>query len=135
MAATPLRGAGSPAPYRGASSARPAGTRPPANLTKGLAAPRFLLRMPGFYRRVKGKPMAAEKEIEVFETTAGQITDVLKRLGVPKERMVTVMIEPDDWLTKARQESRRLVIAAGLSDDDIDRLIDQARTDVQPQLG
>ena len=50
--------------------------------------------------------MAAEKEIEVFETTAGQITDVLKRLGVAKERMVTVMIEPDDWLTKARQESR-----------------------------
>jgi len=77
----------------------------------------------------------ADKEIEVFETTAGQITTVLKRLGVPKERMVTVMIEPDDWLTKARQESRRLVIAAGLSDDDIDRLIDQARTEAQPMLG
>jgi hypothetical protein len=77
----------------------------------------------------------AEKEIEVFETTAGQITAVLKSLGVPKERMVTVMIEPDHWLTKARQESRRLVIAAGLSDDDIDRLINQARTEVQPRLG
>ena len=38
----------------------------------------------------------ADKEIEVFETTAGQVTDVLKRLGVSKERMVTVMIEPDD---------------------------------------
>ena len=67
----------------------------------------------------------ADKEIEVFETTAGQVTDVLKRLGVPKERMITVMIEPDDWLTKARAASRRLVIAAGLSDDDIDRLIKQ----------
>jgi ferritin-like protein len=77
----------------------------------------------------------AEKEIEVFETTAGQVTDVLKRLGVSKERIITVMIEPDDWLTKARQESRRLVIAAGLSDEDIDRLIDQARTEVQPHLG
>ena len=75
----------------------------------------------------------AEKEIEVVETTAGQITDVLDRLGVAKDRMVTVMIEPDDWLTKARQESRRLVIAAGLDDDDIDRLIDQARNDVQPR--
>ena len=75
----------------------------------------------------------AEKEIEVFETTAGQVTDVLKRLGVPKERMVTVMIEPDDWLTKARQESRRLVIAAGLSDDDIDRLIKQAQKEVEPR--
>ena len=47
--------------------------------------------------------MMAEKEIEVFETTAGQVGDLLKRLGVPKERMVTVMIEPDDWLTKSRQ--------------------------------
>jgi hypothetical protein len=77
----------------------------------------------------------ASKEIEVVETTAGQITDVLDRLGVAKDRMVTVMIEPDDWLTRARQESRRLVIAAGLDDDDIDRLIDQARDDVQPRPG
>jgi hypothetical protein len=77
----------------------------------------------------------AEKQSAVVETTAGQITDVLERLGVAKDRMVTVVIEPDDWLTKARQESRRLVIAAGLSDDDIDRLIDQARNEVQPHLG
>jgi hypothetical protein len=77
----------------------------------------------------------AEKEIEVFETTAGQITDVLERLGVPKERMVTVMIEPNDWLTRARQESRRLVIAAGLSDEDIDRLIKQAQKEVEPRAG
>ena len=67
----------------------------------------------------------AEKEVEVFETTAGQVTDVLKRLAVAKERIVAVavMIEPDDRLTKARQESRRLVIAAGLTDEHIDRLI------------
>jgi hypothetical protein len=77
----------------------------------------------------------AEKEIEVFETTAGQVTDVLKRLGVPKERMITVMIEPDNWLTKARQESRRLVIAAGLSDEEIDRMIKQAKKEVEPLLG
>ena len=74
----------------------------------------------------------ADKEIEVFETTAGQITDVLKRLGVPKERMVTVMIEPDDWLTKARQESRRLVIKAGLSDDAQGKL-NSALDDEQPE--
>jgi hypothetical protein len=29
----------------------------------------------------------ADKEIEVFETMAGQFTDVLKRLGVPKGRV------------------------------------------------
>jgi hypothetical protein len=77
----------------------------------------------------------AEKEIEVFETTAGQVTDVLERLGVAKDRRVTVIIEPDNWLTKARQESRRLVIAAGLSDDDIDRLIKQAEKEVEPRAG
>ena len=79
----------------------------------------------------------ADKEIEVFETTAGQVTDVLKRLGVPKERMITVMIEPDDWFTKAREESRRLVIEAGLSDDDIDRLIKRAQkeVEVEPRAG
>ncbi len=77
----------------------------------------------------------ANKEIEVVETTAGQITDVLRRLGIAEERMVTVMIEPDDWLTKARQDSRRLVIAAGMSDDEIDELIEQARDDVQHRSG
>jgi hypothetical protein len=49
--------------------------------------------------------------------------------------MITVMIEPDDWLTKARQESRRLVIAAGLSDDDIDRPIKRAQEDAEPRAG
>ena len=76
-----------------------------------------------------------KKRSRCFETTAGQVTDILERLGVPKERMITVMIEPDDWLTKARQESRRLVIAAGLSDDDIDRLIKRAREEVEPRVG
>ena len=80
-------------------------------------------------------PDDVRKDIEVFETTAEQVPDVLKRLGVPKERMVTIMIEPDDWLTKARQVSRRLVIAAGLSDDDIDRMIKQAQHDIEPTLG
>jgi hypothetical protein len=77
----------------------------------------------------------ADKEIEVFETTAGQVADVLKRLGVSKERMITVVIEPDDWLTNARQASRRLVIAAGLNDDDIDRMIKQAQKEVEPMPG
>jgi hypothetical protein len=75
-----------------------------------------------------------DKEIDVFEATAGQVPDVLERLGIGKERMVTVIVEPEDWLTISRRESRKLVIAAGLSDEDIDRLIDQARTEVQPLL-
>ncbi len=79
--------------------------------------------------------MSKEAEIEVFETTAEQIPAVLERLGVSKERMVTIMIEPDDWLTKARRESRRLVVAAGLSDADIDHLIDEARAAAQLRSG
>ena len=79
--------------------------------------------------------MTADKEIEVFETTAGQVADVLKRLGVPKDRMITVMIGPDKWLTRARHESRRLVIAGGLGDDDIGRMIKQAQREVEPSLG
>jgi hypothetical protein len=79
--------------------------------------------------------VVSEKEIEVVETTAGQVTDLLERLGVPKERMITVMIKPDDWLTKARPESRRLVIAAGLSDDDIHRLIKRVQKEVEPRAG
>ena len=74
----------------------------------------------------------ADNEIEVFETTAGQVTDVLKRLGVSQECMVTVMIETDDWLTRARQASRCLVIETGLGDDDIDRMIKQAQKEVEP---
>ena len=76
-----------------------------------------------------------KKRSRFFETTAGQVTDIPERLGVPKERMVTLMIEPDDWLTKARQERRRLAIAAGLSDDDIDRLIKRAQEEVEPRAG
>ena len=79
----------------------------------------------------------AKKDIASFETTAEQVPDMLKRLGVSKERMVTVVIEPeaDTWLATARRESRRLVIDAGLSDDDIDRMIKRAQHEVEPARG
>jgi hypothetical protein len=44
-----------------------------------------------------------------------------------------VTIEPEDWIAKARNFARPLVKAEGWSDDDIDRLIDEARDDVQPK--
>ena len=43
--------------------------------------------------------------------------------------------EPEDWIAAARRFSRPKVIAAGLSDADIDRLIKQAQKDVEPRLG
>jgi hypothetical protein len=42
--------------------------------------------------------------------------------------------EPDDWMAKARRFSRPKVIAAGLSDDDIDCLIKAAQKEVEPLL-
>jgi hypothetical protein len=45
------------------------------------------------------------------------------------------MIEPDNWLTKAGQGLRRLVIRARPSDEDIDRMIKQAQNEVEPLLG
>jgi Ser/Thr protein kinase RdoA (MazF antagonist) len=73
----------------------------------------------------------ANTEIQTFETTATHVADTLARLGVATDRLLTIVIEPDDWLTKARQESRRRVLAAGLSDEDLDRLIEQAREELQ----
>lgn len=72
-----------------------------------------------------------QTEIQTFETTAGHVADALARLGIAADRILTVVVEPDDWLTKARQEFRRRVVAAGLSDDDLDRLIERAREEVQ----
>ena len=65
--------------------------------------------------------------VEVIESTVGQIAAELARRGIEADRPVTVTVEPDDWLTRARRESRARVVAAGLSDEDIDRLIKEAR--------
>jgi hypothetical protein len=72
---------------------------------------------------------------EVIETTVSEIAGELERRGLDPHERVKITIEPDDWLTKARRESRRLVVAAGLSDDDIDSLIKQAQHEVEPKLG
>jgi hypothetical protein len=70
---------------------------------------------------------------QVIELTAGEIADELKRRGISADERVTLTIEPE--LFPGRRESRKLVIAAGLTDDDIDRLIEQAREEVAPRLG
>jgi hypothetical protein len=69
---------------------------------------------------------------QVIETTAGEIATELKRQGINPDERVTVTIEPE--LIPGRRESRARVIAAGLSDDDIDRLIKQAQREVEPLL-
>lgn len=72
---------------------------------------------------------------EIIESTAGQIAAELQRRGIDAARPVIVAVEPDDWIAKARRFARPKITAAGLSDDDIDRLIKQAQAEVEPNLG
>jgi hypothetical protein len=78
--------------------------------------------------------MTKVSEPQFIESTAGQAAAELARRGIAPDRRVTIIIEPDDWLAEARRYSRQKVVAAGLSDDDIDRLIKQAQQEVEPLL-
>jgi len=78
--------------------------------------------------------MAKVIEQQFIESTAGQVAAELARRGIPSDQQVTITIEPNDWLTDARRFSRPKVIAAGWSDDDIDRLIKQAQQEVESSL-
>jgi hypothetical protein len=77
------------------------------------------------------------RKAEVIETTIGELAEAaaeLARRGLSSDDRVTITIEPAE-LIPGRREARARVIAAGLTDDDIDRLIEEARTEAQPLLG
>jgi hypothetical protein len=77
------------------------------------------------------------RKADVIETTVGKLTEAaaeLARRGLNPSDRVTITIEPDE-LIPGRRACRARVIAAGLTDDDIDRLIDEARSEAQPLLG
>jgi hypothetical protein len=57
----------------------------------------------------------------------------LVRRGLDPDDRVTITIEADE-LVPGRREARARVVAAGLTDEDVDRLINEARTEVQPLL-
>jgi hypothetical protein len=69
----------------------------------------------------------------IIEVAAKEVAEELRRQGIAPDERVTLTIEPE--LFPGRRESRRLVIAAGLTDEDIDRLINQAREEVALRLG
>ena len=69
---------------------------------------------------------------EVIQIAAGDISAELLRRGIASDKRITLTIEPESELIPGRRESRAHVIAAGLTDDDIDRLIKQAQRDVEP---
>jgi len=60
---------------------------------------------------------------QVIEITAGEVAAELKRRGIGSDERVTLTIEPAQELIPGRRESRARVVAAGLSDNDIDRLV------------
>ena len=63
---------------------------------------------------------------EVIETTVGKVAAELAKRGLDPEDRITITIEADE-LIPGRRASRARVVAAGLTDDDIDRLIKQAQ--------
>jgi hypothetical protein len=71
---------------------------------------------------------------EVIETTVGKVAAELAKRGLDPDDPVTITIEPDE-LIPGRRASRARVIAAGLTDDDIDRMIKQAQKEVEPRAG
>jgi hypothetical protein len=73
-------------------------------------------------------------DVEIIESTAGQVAAELTRRGIDPARLVTIMVEPEDWLTKGRRDSRPRIEAAGLSDSAIDSLIKEARRDANEDM-
>nr|WP_294508061.1 hypothetical protein [uncultured Rhodopila sp.] len=71
----------------------------------------------------------------MIEITAGEVAEKLRRRGISSDERVTLTIEPERELIPGRRESRARVVAAGLTDDDIDRLIKQAQQAIEPRLG
>jgi hypothetical protein len=69
--------------------------------------------------------------VEVIETTVSEVAAELARRGLDPDDRVTITLEPGE-LVPGRRASRARVIVAGLSDDDIDRLIKQAQKEVEP---
>lgn len=70
---------------------------------------------------------------QVIEVTAGEIAAELKRRGISSNERVTLTIECE--IIPGRRKAQARVVAAGLTDEDIDRLVKQAQRDVEPQLG
>ena len=65
----------------------------------------------------------------VIEVAARDVGAALLRHGIEPDETVRITIEPE--LIPGRRETRKLVVTAGLTDDDIDRMIKQAQQEVE----
>ena len=68
----------------------------------------------------------------IIEVTVGEIAERLSRLGIGSDEIVKLTVEPEHELISGRRASRAQVVATGLTDADIDRLIKQAQREVEP---
>jgi len=69
---------------------------------------------------------------EIIEVAAGDASAELQRRGIGSDETVIITIEAIPEIIPGCRLSRARVIAAGLSDDDIDRMIKQAQKEVEP---
>lgn len=70
---------------------------------------------------------------DVIETTAGEVAAALARRGIGSDERATITITPGEEIIPGRRESRARVVAAGLTDADLDRLIKQTQRDAEPK--
>lgn len=71
----------------------------------------------------------------IIETTAELASAELQRRGLrPNDRVKITIVATEDLLDRARTNVRALVSAAGLTDADVDAMIDRARSEVATQL-
>lgn len=68
--------------------------------------------------------------MDVIDVTAGNVTQELLRRGIGEDERVTLTVETGPEPIPGRRASRVRVVAAGLTDDDIDRLIKRAQHEV-----
>jgi hypothetical protein len=76
--------------------------------------------------------LVARSHIHVIPRRSDRVAAELVRRGLDPHDRVTITIEPDE-LIPGRREARARVIAAGLTDQDIDRMIKQAQQEVEPR--
>jgi hypothetical protein len=70
-------------------------------------------------------------EFQTFETTAGEAAAELQRRGINAANPITIMVPgPAELFYSARLSARARVNAAGLSDEEIDALIERARAEI-----
>jgi len=79
-------------------------------------------------------PPAAAGGAMSIDVKASELPAALARLGVGADELVTVTSDPAGELLAGRREARARVLAAGLTDSDIDRLIKEAQKEVEPLL-